>query len=327
MVDPFPVEKCNNYNIKSPYGDFQRPGQPREPSSGSPTSGPTMEPTSSIHTPAFAHHGVAWSPFFENKLAIASSANYGLIGNGRLQVASLSGAYVQPKLVANIDRIFETQDALFDLAWSEIHENQMVTAGGDGSIRLWDITLNDHPIRVWKEHTREVYGVHWSNVNKILFCSASWDGSVRIWNPERPHSLKAIPAHQNCIYQALFSPHEADVIASCASDGQAKIFDLRAPTALQYPAPAMTIQAHSGEVLTLDWNKWQPYIIATGGTDRMIRVWDCRMVKNPSSTTIQPAATCTKELMGHEYAVRKVQWSNFSPDKLASASYDMSFRM
>ncbi|KAG8782276.1 peroxisomal targeting signal 2 receptor [Serendipita sp. 397] len=105
MVDPFPVEKCNNYNIKSPYGDFQRPGQPREPSSGSPTSGPTMEPTSSIHTPAFAHHGVAWSPFFENKLAIASSANYGLIGNGRLQVASLSGAFVQPKLVANIDRM------------------------------------------------------------------------------------------------------------------------------------------------------------------------------------------------------------------------------
>lgn len=40
-----------------------------------------------------------------------------------------------------LDR-FETQDALFDLAWSEIHENQVVTAGGDGSVRLWDITLS-----------------------------------------------------------------------------------------------------------------------------------------------------------------------------------------
>lgn len=36
---------------------------------------------------------------------------------------------------------FDTQDALFDLAWSESHENQIVTASGDGSIRLWDITL------------------------------------------------------------------------------------------------------------------------------------------------------------------------------------------
>ena len=33
---------------------------------------------------------------------------------------------------------FDTQDGLFDLAWSEIHENQIVTAVGDGSIRLFD---------------------------------------------------------------------------------------------------------------------------------------------------------------------------------------------
>ena len=36
---------------------------------------------------------------------------------------------------------FETQDGIFDVAWSEIHENQIVTASGDGSIKLWDITL------------------------------------------------------------------------------------------------------------------------------------------------------------------------------------------
>lgn len=27
------------------------------------------------------------------------------------------------------------------MAWSEIHENQIATASGDGSIKLWDITL------------------------------------------------------------------------------------------------------------------------------------------------------------------------------------------
>ena len=37
---------------------------------------------------------------------------------------------------------YETQDGLYDVAWSEIHENQLVTASGDGSIRLWDVTLN-----------------------------------------------------------------------------------------------------------------------------------------------------------------------------------------
>jgi len=36
---------------------------------------------------------------------------------------------------------FDTQDGLYDLAWSEIHENQIATGSGDGSVKLWDVTL------------------------------------------------------------------------------------------------------------------------------------------------------------------------------------------
>lgn len=34
----------------------------------------------------FAAYAVAFSPFFPNKLAVAGSANFGLVGNGRLSV-------------------------------------------------------------------------------------------------------------------------------------------------------------------------------------------------------------------------------------------------
>ena len=44
-----------------------------------------------------------------------------------------------------LDRHHPTQDGLYDVAWSEIHENQLVTASGDGSIRLRDVTLNVCP--------------------------------------------------------------------------------------------------------------------------------------------------------------------------------------
>jgi WD40 repeat protein len=37
---------------------------------------------------------------------------------------------------------FDSQDGLYDVAWSEIHENQLATASGDGSIKLWDVMLN-----------------------------------------------------------------------------------------------------------------------------------------------------------------------------------------
>ena len=39
-------------------------------------------------------------------------------------------------------RSFDTQDGLYDLAWSELHENQIATGSGDGSVKLWDIMLN-----------------------------------------------------------------------------------------------------------------------------------------------------------------------------------------
>ena len=37
---------------------------------------------------------------------------------------------------------YDTQDGLYDVAWSEIHENQLVTASGDGSIKMWDVMIN-----------------------------------------------------------------------------------------------------------------------------------------------------------------------------------------
>ena len=47
---------------------------------------------------------------------------------------------------------FDTQDGLFDCAWSESHENHIVVASGDGSIKLFDIALkvqNTNLLLIW----------------------------------------------------------------------------------------------------------------------------------------------------------------------------------
>jgi peroxin-7 len=41
-------------------------------------------------TPGFAHHSLAFSPFFEDRIAVASGANFGLVGNGRVHILSLT---------------------------------------------------------------------------------------------------------------------------------------------------------------------------------------------------------------------------------------------
>lgn len=42
-----------------------------------------------LKTPSFAHHSLAFSPFFEDRLAVASGANFGLVGNGRVHIVTL----------------------------------------------------------------------------------------------------------------------------------------------------------------------------------------------------------------------------------------------
>ena len=82
-------------------------------------------------------------------------------------------------LIGSCDR-FDTQDALYDVSWAEAHENQVVVAAGDGSIKLFDIALDQFPVQSWQEHKREVFAVSWNLVAKDTFCSSSWDGCIKI---------------------------------------------------------------------------------------------------------------------------------------------------
>lgn len=66
----------------------------------------SLQPQSSaVHTPGFAHYAIAWSPFHATRLALASAANFGLVGNGRLHLVSVAHAPgVVPQL--SIDKKF-----------------------------------------------------------------------------------------------------------------------------------------------------------------------------------------------------------------------------
>jgi len=276
-------------------------------------------------TDAMNGYAVKYSPFFDNRVAVASSANYGLLGNGRLYVCRLG----PNGIVA--EQTFDTQDALYDLAWSESNDTQIVVGSGDGTIKLYDITTNRFPVMTWAEHRREVYAVSWNLVTKDTFASSSWDGTVKIWNPQRQDSILTLPTH-SCTYSASFSPHSPAVVSCVTADSHLRIFDLRTPASANNhlvhlipihggpPRPGVTTRysCPPSECLTHDWNKYRPETIATAGVDTAIRIWDLR-----NARALGPLA----ELQGHEFAVRKLAWSPHLSDVLLSASYDMTCRI
>lgn len=345
----------------------------------------------SFRTQGFNPYAVAYSPFFDSKIAVASAANFGLVGNGRLYVLDITPS---GEIVAQY--VFDTQDGLFDLAWSEVHENQIVTSSGDGTIKLYDLMAANpasspssnrpssnsninFPIQLYREHTREVFSVNWNLVQKSLFCSASWDGTIKIWTPESTRSVATLvaplPDHSattaqqpkivgsgapinkahahapgstpgggqqgpvgtsGCIHTAKFSPHDANLIASAHADSHIRVWDTR--VAIGRHGPSLDFFGHAGvEALTLDWNKYRPTVLATGGVDRAIKIWDIRMIPPATTSSLQnnniikqqqkTIVSPINELLGHDYAVRNLAWSPHSGDVLMSTSYDMTARI
>lgn len=305
----------------------------------------------SFRTTGYNGYGVQYSPFFDSKLAVATAANYGLVGNGRLYILN-----IEPNGSITSPISWETQDGLFDLSWSEVHENQVATASGDGLVKLFDFTVGQFPVMNWKEHLREVFSVNWNLVEKDKFVTASWDGLIKVWTPSRNTSLMTLQpqidsitktvqinqppmSHQanhqnpgstaNCVYNAQFSPHSPSTILSCNGSSHVSVWDIRSPDMLQ-----LDFIAHGGlEALTCDWNKYKPTVIASGGTDKSIRIWDLRMIDRPNAFGAPSPAYHTRgpspmnELLGHEFAVRKVQWSPHDAQELMSTSYDMTSRI
>lgn len=311
----------------------------------------------SYRTKGYNGYGIRYSPFFDNKLAVATAANYGLVGNGKLFVLGIDDSGI-----IHHEMSWETQDGLFDVAWSEIHENQVVVASGDGSVKLFDLKVGQFPVMNWREHQREVFSVNWNLVDKVTFATLSWDGTVKIWSPNRPSSMLTLRTSQdtstqvsnpaqtvnqppptshkgqppnvstaNCIYNASFSPHSPLTILSCTGASHINVWDIRAPNPLQ-----LDFVAHGGlECLSCDWNKYKSTIIATGGTDKSVRVWDMRMIALidlPTPSLLLSAyhtrgPTPLNEFLGHDFAVRKVTWSPHSAKEVMSVSYDMTARV
>ncbi|WWC57588.1 uncharacterized protein I303_100120 [Kwoniella dejecticola CBS 10117] len=303
-----------------------------------------------LKTPKFAHNNLSFSPYFDRRFALASGSNFGLVGNGRLHIIDLD-----PSIPGGLRcvKYFETRDVVFDVAWNESHENQIVAACGDGSIKMFDITLEGLPIRSWHEHSSEIMSIDWNNLQKDTFVTASWDSTIKVWTSSRQTSLLTIHSpssthspndnNKTQIYNASFSPHSPWLLASCGSDGYINLCDLRQQQnqqqqqrsgnsntikpILSIPAgvpPLSNANVNSNpdpkqviDILHCDWNKYEQTLLATANKDGTVRTYDIRRGQNERGQIVGK----------HELACRKVQWNPHKRDQVASVGYDMACRV
>mmetsp|Transcript_93323 Transcript_93323/g.200268 ORF Transcript_93323/g.200268 Transcript_93323/m.200268 type:complete len:329 (-) Transcript_93323:3-989(-) len=259
-----------------------------------------------LSTP-FAGYSCEFSPFHGNLLAVSTAQYYGIVGNGRLHIFDIAGPGGQAMPV----RDWITKDGVYDCAWSEANEHVILTAHGDGTLKLFDWTQPAGPIMSFEEHTAEVYGCDWNMTAKQLISSASWDRTIKVWDVMQGVCVRTFMNHQNIAYAAIWSPSRPMCLASVAGDAMLHIQDLNVGD-----IPVQSIQAHQHEILTVDWNKYDDFTVVTGSVDKTIRVFDLRNFSGP-----------VQVLHGHQLAVRRVKTHPHIASQIVSASYDMSVNL
>lgn len=256
-----------------------------------------------LTTPGFEGTSVRFSPFFETRLAASTGQNYAIIGNGRQYVLELT-----PNGIAQVC-FYDTNEILLDCTWSECNENLLLSASGNGSLKMWDTARPPaaNPIASLEEHVCDACCVDWNPTRKDCFLSSSWDHSIKLWTIDRPASLRTFFEHTHCAYIASWNPCHADVFASASGDHTLRCWDVRQPSSV------LVINAHDSEILSCDWNKYDKSLLVTGSVDKSIRVWDVRKHSMPVAI-----------MHGHSHAVKRVKFSPHSENLIGSCSYDMT---
>ncbi|KAG8917616.1 hypothetical protein FRC01_002328 [Tulasnella sp. 417] len=199
-------------------------------------------------------------------------------------------------------------DAVLGLSWNRSHRNLLASASADKTVKLWDLSreLNSAAIRSFDLHQDKVQAVQWNRVEPTVLLTGSYDKTVRTFDSRSPAS--GFGAKLPSDVEALkWDPWDGHSFYVSLENGLVLHYDARTlPSDLSKTATArFTIQAHDGATSGLDINPHIRGLVATGGTDNLVKLWN---------VTEEGGTARVKMLTSRNLEVGKVFSVTWSPD-------------
>ncbi|CCM03608.1 uncharacterized protein FIBRA_05746 [Fibroporia radiculosa] len=176
-------------------------------------------------------------------------------------------------------------DAVLSLSWNRTHRNLLASASADRTVKLWDLsrdpTINgeggegEGALRSFDVHKDKVQAVQWNEKEPTVLLTGSYDRTVRTFDSRAPDA--GVGAQLGADVEAIrWDPWEAHGFYVSLENGIVLNFDARTlPSDLKSPSPArFTLSAHDGAASALDVNPHIRGCLVTGGTDKMVKVWN-----------------------------------------------------
>jgi WD40 repeat protein len=153
-------------------------------------------------------------------------------------------------------------------------KTRLATAGEDRLIRVWDLATGKL-VATLEGHTDRIPALAWHPTDHRRLFSAGWDTTVRVWNAATAEPIILLNSHAAQVH-ALTLSDDGKLLASADSDQAVHLWETDTYRTLD-------VLREAGEVRVLCFSpndsrgtRMTP-LLAFGGADRVIHLWDSRL--------------------------------------------------
>lgn len=158
-------------------------------------------------------------------------------------------------------------------------------------------------------HEIEHTSISFSKMQKNLLSIGTSEGTVQFWDWKSEKIIKTYNMHSDRIGCIQWNPYKENLFATGSKDNKVIIGDLNDPH------QKLVGRNHFGEICGLSWNA-NGWILASGGNDNLVNIWDIRNFKDPVVTFHE-----------HKAAVRALGWCPWKSSLLATGGGSGDMRL
>lgn len=159
-------------------------------------------------------------------------------------------------------------DAVLSLDWNTNAQHILASGSADHTIKLWDLNKQD-TIGTYKEGCN-IQALQFHHTEESLLLSGGFDGNVLIRDCRQPNATAIRWNVSEVVERVEWCYHTQSIVASTSS-GLIGCFEAR----MNAPTPVWHLQAHDAET-TFSLSRHLPGLMATGGKDGFVTLWDIR---------------------------------------------------
>ena len=165
-------------------------------------------------------------------------------------------------------------DAVLSIAANRKHRNLLASASADKTVKLWDLNTTKCA-KSYSHHTDKVCSLAWHSAESTVLLSGSYDRTVVAADMRAPDAKVPRWGVESDVENVRWDPHNQNYFFVSTENGIIHYHDIRnAPSDPTATKSVWTLQAHDESVSSFDVNPVIPGFMATGSTDRTVKLWN-----------------------------------------------------